>query len=485
MSDLGDLWLCDRSRYDRGLGQCNFARFKEYHSGPHGYGIRPKAQSVYASTGIYLHDVAKGIVDIFSNDWGSDIAKYRNDVRKVIHATVARYYRLIDARGFCEGDAAENIRIVEEQAALVEALGWIYYHKLLPWLMKEFELVSAELEEEMVADCTCGLPPGIGDFADHVARNCTGIGWMSRLDLILKRRSDGAVGWHEYKTSSNPHQDTWIAGWADNVQFASGLVAAERRLGYEISHYYVHGFDKGRRKRMEYDPETRKYGGPKKQDTFLCYAYYKPGNPPLGKEEWRTSSTWDEYDEKKGRVVGRKLGKGYSKREVWKGNFEHKPPDQSAIEHWIEWLGPERWDEKVVTIGPYNRPTHLISEWLLEMPANERRWQQKLWDLYEARQQAAADIGANATHPRIEAHPIVQLALRRLFPRNWSGCKGYFGDDCEYTPICYKKPGWDDPLGSDLFVPRRPHHDPEVNQMVSRGIPVPDQDDALEHSNET
>lgn len=483
MSELGDLWLCDRSRHERGVGQCDFARYLEYHSGPYGYGIRPIAQSVYPTTGIYLHDAAKGIMDLFVEDWGADVEKHRNDVRAVIRKTVERYFRLIDARGLRGADAVENIRIAEEQACLIEGMAWVYFRKLLPWLMKNFTYGTTELEEETVLDCTCGLPFGVGEFADHVARNCNGIGWMSRADALMPRISDGEMIWHEYKTSADPHQDSWIAGWQNNVQFASGLVAAERRIGKEIQGYYVHGFAKGQR-RAEKDKQTGKYSGPKKQSGILCYAFYKAGNPPLEKEDWKLKYTWEEFDTESGKIKSRRLGKGYVKKEIWKASFPAKPKDWTIPEYWVEWIGPEARDDLVITVGQYDRPSFLINEWLIECAANERRWQDKLWRLYEVRKEAVAEIGGTPSVVVVDAHPKVQYEFRVLFPRNWSGCLGYYGEDCEYCSICYKKPGWDDPVGSELFCHRRPHHDPEVNQMTARGIPVPELDDAVEHSPE-
>jgi hypothetical protein len=32
--------------------------------------------------------------------------------------------------------------------------------------------------------------------------------------------------------------------------------------------------------------------------------------------------------------------------------------------------------------------------------------------------------------------------------------------------------GWDDPIGSGQYQPRRPHHDPELQQAIARGLLV-------------
>lgn len=491
------LWLTDRSRYQRALGQCDYARWVEYHSGPYGYGIRAKAETVYLPTGIYAHRIVEEACRLSqANGWVPLLPDARTDVREIMKNVVESYYALIDARGLRSGgdlDTEETLHVMEEQAALIEGLGWTWISCTLPYLTEHFRSVSIEEEEIFVLGCTCGLPLNVGNPEDHEARGCEGGGWMSKADLILERLTDGEIGWHELKTGSNVHKKQWSQSFEHNVQFASGILGAERRLEREIGHYYLHGLQKGTR-RSAYDTVTRKYSGPRRQDSFLCYGYLKPADPPtIPDDDWRANYNWTEYDELTGETKNRRLGKGYDKQPIWKANFASKPVEWSNVEYWCEWLGRETLSELVEMTEPYPRPSMLLQEWVEEAAANELNWRQRAWRVYEARKAAMGRMidelrehggPGQASSTLIDFQPEVRKALRENFPRNWEGCHGYYGDDCEFIPICLHEPGWDDPVGSGKFVQRRPHHQPEIDQMLERGIPVPEEDDAIDYYEE-
>ncbi len=487
------LWLTDRSRYQRALGQCDYARMLEYHSGPYGYGIRAKAETVYLPTGIYTHRIVEEACKLaWANDWTPLLPDHRTEVRAIMKGVIERYYALIDARGLRSGgelDTEETLHVLEEQASLIEGLGWTWISCTLPYLTEHFRPVSIEEEETFLLGCTCGLPLNVGDLADHEARGCEGGGWMSKADLVLERLTDGELGWHELKTGSNIHKKEWEKSWDHNVQFASGILGAERRLEREIGHYYLHGLQKGTR-RSAYDTVTKKYSGPRRQDSFLCYAYHRPADPPtIPDADWRAKYEWYEYDELTGTEKRRRLGKGYDKVPVWTAEFPQKPAEWSNIEYWCEWLGTDTLSGLIRMTEPYPRPSMLLQEWVQEAAANELAWRRRCWNVYEARQRALerlnqegmAGTSGTPSATLIDYQPEVRQVLRENFPRNWEGCHGYYGDDCEFLPICLHEPGWDDPIGSGKFVHRRPHHQPEIEQMRERGIPVPTEEDALDH----
>lgn len=483
--------LTDRSRYQRALGQCDYARYIEYHSGPYGYGIRAKAETVYLPTGIYAHAIVEKACRLaWANDWTPLLPECRTEVRAIMKGEIERYYALIDARGLRSGGdlgVEEAQHVMEEQASLIEGLGWTWISCTLPYLTEHFRPISIEEEETFALGCTCGLPLNVGDLADHESRGCEGGGWMSKADLVLERLTDGELGWHELKTGSNIHKKAWSQSWDHNIQFASGILGAERRLEREIGHYYLHGLQKGTR-RSAYDTITRKYEGPRRQDSFLCYGYLKPADPPtIPEDDWRAKFNWEEYDELTGTTKKRRLGKGYEKSPIWKADFAGKPPEWSNIEYWCEWLGRDTLSELVRMTEPYPRPSMLLQEWVEEAAANELNWRRRLWNVYEARTRAAARLSSEGKTPSVELidfQPEVRHALRENFPRNWEGCHSYYGDDCEFLPICLHEPGWDDPIASGRYIHRRPHHQPEIDQMLERGIPVPEEDDALDYYEE-
>lgn len=495
---MSDLWLADRSRYEAQHNHCARHRYYEYHSGPTGYGIRLKAQSLYATTGIYLHNIAEEVTHLqAAHGWENDlIPTHRDEVRQAILRVVGRYHRLLETRGLKSSETTDIQHwIISEQATLIEGLGWAFVYDLLPWLRVNFsEPVTIEQEELTVIGCTCGIGDLLGTEDEHESRNCAGVGWMSRADLILPRRSDGELGWHDYKTSGNPFAESFDRSWHENVQFAAGILGAERSLGKPISHYYIHGFSKGIRRKDDISKFLRHLAEgtrTKLQGSPLCYAYLKEADPPATPvEDWQPKHEWWERDEHTGSMRKRRLGKGYKKREIWReGNFPGKLAGQSNVEYWMEWIrasnageGREEREEGaglIHTVGPYPRPSRLIEAFQAEMPAAEKDWQAKLWRLYDAKAQAVARLeseGAVVDHAELNFAPEVQQAVNENFPRNWSGCESYYGDRCDYHPVCHFDAGWDMPetIG---FVPRRPHHDPEREQMAKRGLPVPEEED--------
>jgi len=483
------LWLADRSRYQRQHNQCTHARFLEYHSGPYGYGLRAKAETVYLPTGIYLHRiVADGLELAHEHGWVELLPDYRSEFRELIHQQITRYYALIEKRGIRTADSTqETLRIMKEQATLIEGIGWVWAETVLPFLVEHFTLESIEAEETYVIGCTCELPMGVGTMEDHEARECQGTGWMSAADCVLRRRSDGAIGWWETKTGANVFKKSWTDQWEHNVQFASGILGAERRIGEEISHYYVCGFQKGSRRSAKYDADTGTYGGPRLQDSFLCYLHYKPADPPLEEEDFRHKYSWTEVDPMSGTTKNRRLSRKYTKTPVWEIEFPGKPEEMSNIEYWCSWLGREELSKLINVVGPFERPTRQLEEFVEEAASSEKDWQLRLWRVYDARQAAYARLVEanvqNIVHELIEVQPEVQAAVRANFPKNWEGCKGYYGDNCEFLKRCLKEAGWDDPLGNG-FTHRRPHHEPEVEQMRARGIPVPEEEDALDFHEE-
>jgi len=488
------LWLTNRSAYQREHNQCDHARFLEYHSGPYGYGIRLKAESVYLPTGIFFHKILEGVVKLAIEIGWKDFeaSKYRADTRVIINGAVDRYYRLLDARGLRNMDLVEQEYTIAEQATLIEGLGWAWSMTLLPYLIKYFTPLSVEVEDVVVLGCSCGLPTGVGEPEDHATRGCNGIAWCSKADLITARDADGAAGWHEYKTGAEVFRKTFSERWDTNVQFASGILGAERRLQREITHIYVHGLQKGSRK-SQYDDDKKDYSGPRRQNSILCYAYCKPADPPvLPLDDWRVKYQWYENDPHTGKRHMRRLGKGYEKVPIWEAEFFGRPGGWSNVEYWTAWLGPIRMNEEVcLLLGPYERPTQMLEEFVVEAAAEERRWQDRLWAVHDARTQAydrlmAArpvfdESGSRISFEVVEVQPEVQKALRENFPKNWEGCRSYYGDVCEFLdPICLKRVGWDDPLGSLKYIHRRPHHQPEIDQMIARGLPVPTDPDAEE-----
>lgn len=434
------LWLTDRSRYLLGLQECQMKRYYAFHSGTNGYGVVRKAQSIPLATGTFVHAALEQVLihvraaQVMTPKLDLTSESFRKFVCGVIEKEVSNYKKLIEARGLLNTPQEEIQYVIKEQSALIQALVWGWVRAMLPVIIEEFEILEIEREEIYVIGCTCGKGPSSYNHKD----DCSGIGMMSRPDFVMRRKSDGEIGVHDFKTTASVTEG-YVTEWQSSVQMAVGTLGVEARLGQPVTHYYIHALIKGQRK-SEYNVTTGDYDGPERQHSHLVYGYCKPANPPLTKDDWQPKWKYLGTDGK-----NHTIGKQYVKRPVWEY--------PGGVEQWIFDLPMEMIYESFPVIGPYGRQTKMIPGFLSEMYYEEHRWQERLQKIYEAPQEAK------------------ELVLLAEVPRSW-GCYKY-GKPCVYMDTCYKVPGYESPVASGKFVERRPHHEPEVTQMLERGIPVP------------
>ena len=105
-------------------------------------------------------------------------------------------------------------------------------------------------------------------------------------------------------------------------------------------------------------------------------------------------------------------------------------------------------------LGPINRQDQQLKSLRTAMLAEEQRWQQILWQLYE--------------------HPDDPELLDRLVPQSWQ-CRP-FGKEhqCEMVPICFGQIPLAQAISSGHYKPRIPHHQAELDAAIARGL-LPEQ----------
>ncbi len=450
------LWYTDRSRYEVGIGRCPMLRYLQYHAGPTGYGFRRVAASLPLMTGTGLHDTLAPLLDHVR---ATDTLPSEELIRAAITAQTAEYAAQVTRRSVAdvgEIDPVYLTRLVEEQTSLITGLVWSFVLDLLPLIHTEQRVLSVEVEEALVLDCTCGLGDATGSFADHEAKNCNGIGVQGRADFITENRQSGMLCYHEFKTTGRlgPQFETQ---WETKLQFALGMLGSEARLGRPIHEHLVIGLYKGRRSKAK-DPVTNEYSGPKYQDSVFCYGWYKEAEPPVAPEEWKFTYDW--VDEA-GRF--RRLGKKYQRRPAWEYPAPANFPGPAA-EYWVRAMPREIRTKSLVVLGPYNRQDAMIDALPSELIGEESRWLQTITTLAEV----AAEIGVGYW-----TDTGFQDALNGLVPRSWE-CRRYGADyACEMEPVCFRHAGWEDPFRDHRYELRRPHHEQELLQMRARGLEPP------------
>ena len=279
---------------------------------------------------------------------------------------------------------------------------------------------------------------------------------MLRNDVLALRRGGTTLAYFEIKTTGW-ESDAWAEQWESDPQLGIGTLDVERVYGAEVAELYIVGLNKGARRREKDDPQGRR-----KQLSALCYGYRRPGNPPLVSDDWLPGYEWvNEHGEvKRASRAHRRTGIweiAHSDWTTWIA-YHQQDPALSVEEFWVRMLPPSVLDRVCFVLGPMNRQDHQIASVRTAMLGEEERWQQMLWALYEAQQAHAW------------ASPEFQALLDRVNPQSWQ-CRP-FGKDhqCEFYGICHKEEGWQDPIDSGRYQPRRPHHVTELEQAVARGL---------------
>jgi hypothetical protein len=438
--------LTDRSRIHDGWSWCPRARYLRYHSGPSGYGIQRKALALPLTTGAYTHDL---LAELLLAHQEEARGGEKVQAKTIIEKQVGKYKTICAKRGFQEGLAEDTDRVIQEQAALIEGFGWCAHYYWIPQLFEEWEPVM--VEEEITAELAGAAPPAEGEPR---------IILMLRPDLVLRRRLDGSLAEVDFKTAADTSYISWRRQWEDNGQLALQGWGAGEALGEPVDFAYVYALIKGRRTKDKGENPIERQRSP------LVYAYHRAANPPMVEEDWKLRYEW--VDPETGET--RRVGKGYQLKSIQSHLFPGKPAGMSTTEYWVRALALEDAGAQREILGPYQILPEQKQAMLRAAVAEEQRWREKLWRIYDAGEKAGWD----------ERDPGFQQVLDQEAPRTWD-CHRY-GKDCQFLSLCRKEGGWEAPLEGG-FVLRRPHHQPELEQMKGRGIEPPevedeDQDDA-------
>lgn len=441
-------WYTDGSRYAAGFF-CPRYRYLTYHAAPTGYGFAPVAKRWPLVTGGML---ASGVEAICKIVVETDTLPTDAEIHTAVETQVAAYRAVVDARGFGYFEA-DIETMVEEQIALIRGLLWAWALYRLPKIHAHEKLRWAEVEDGLIiGGCTCGLPPEIGLPELHAARGCAGVFLQTKADLITESRmAPGTFYYREFK-STGYTAGKWQDQWETTVQLATASLGIEQRHGITIAANYVEGLYKGKRQ-GDYNPETKKYDGPKRQQSPLVWAYHQPAQPPLAPEEWAAKYEWIDAEGAK-----RRLPKTFKKAPTW------EYPEGGTV-GWVKALvasGQEQvLRDLLLEVGPLNPQQVVRERSLRSWAAEELRWQEKCWALYDV---LMGEAGGEWSHPAFQA------ALDLHVPQSFK-CRE-FGKDhqCVQKAQCFMEEGWEDPIGRQGMAPRVPHHEPEKQQAIARGL---------------
>lgn len=453
-----NLWLTDRSRYEAGITHCQRARLYRYHHGNHGYGWDVRARSQPTITGTLIHAPITTVLSACQGLAPEVLPDETFVYEQAILPAITLYAQIVEHRGLANVVDPQELGLrVVEQTTLLEGLVWAWYYMALPEYHRQFEVVLVEAELPVVLGCTCGLGDRTGSLTDHDGRECRGIGYMTRGDVVARSRETGTYRYDDFKSTSQVNAN-WEAAWQYRTQVLTGVLGAEQYLGVTIDEVWIHGLIKGSY-RSEWNPETQSATGPKYQQSPLVYGWRQPANPPLTSEQWacRYNLPPDPHTGK-----GRRLPKSYQRTGIWElpESLWAQPGVLSAAHYWAQYLRNDGLlGEQYRVVGPLLREQWKLDTVITQIVGEENRAQLGTWAIYQALTLCEGDW----------THPSVIAAMDTHFPQaGGDACHSFFGSECSYLTLCKRAPGWEDP-GAIGYVLRRPHHAPELQQALDRG----------------
>lgn len=395
--------------------RCNRLRYWQYERlNPDGsHGLERKSLSMPLSTGGWCHKVLQGFLQTTMG-----VVMQAEAQRVVIETAIQGYLEEVNKHGLeldvdlSDASSEPLLRTIAEQAALIEAFGWAYLRVRLPQLLQEYEVVGVEQEEFTLLS---------GD-----------VGLQSRCDAILRRKADQRLFIYNLKTSSNPHDSRFEAGFQVNQQIMTETLAVERRLGERVYGVIIDAFDKGSRVRMWWDnlkeirddtkPQfegARKWEG---QRNRLLYGYkMDEGVLPGVKAMYDWAGT---------------TKKGWRKFSVWENDFGDAilMQGQTPVEAWVNWLPPEVVQAQFRTLEPIMRNDQAVESKVRQMVSGEQRIRD-YHDLVEADESGCA--------------------LDQYFPQNEHSC--VYPSRCPMYDLCHS-PGAPENPEAFGFQPRVSNH---------------------------
>lgn len=337
-------------------------------------------------------------------DFGSIIANAHHRVRSGA-ADAAQVAREVEGQAFEATLRAESsnpdalpqeIQLkARENACLASALIEGFYVEGGMWdlLMEDYEVAHTEVE------LTLEHEPG-------VVFGC-------RPDLVLRRKSDGAYGYPDDKTTVDLSVDWWKQ-WDTDVQLQSGARAIKESLGYDISFVMVLAHYKGYR--------SKKYG----LTSPLVYGYKSQPEPGMGQP----------------RYVG-------NRPSSWKGWDKFAVYAEMGPAEWVRQMPREDLMANFAMTRPIAIREDLTAAWLAQRAMREREIDKAMKDIQEASPEDA------------------EWLLNKHFRQNFKACSPRRLAPCAYRDVCFLDHVKEDPIASKLYDWRQPHHDTDPLYQVA------------------
>jgi len=306
----------------------------------------------------------------------------------------------------CQGDERTEY-LVGEQKALMCGIVNAWYLTGYSEFSHTYEVLGVEREETV---------------------ELGGLVWMSRPDILVRRKSDGSLFIINLKTTKRA-DDRWTAQWPIDQQTLSEVVAVEHRLNQDreeaalikLSGVIILGLVKG--EQLEYPKGSGKWY----HNNPLIWAWHNESGKAHPRGEWTARYEWADDE------GNHRLGKGWVKREVWI-HYEG---------------GVAAWVAHLAQVDPVILHNHILQ--LPPIMRDERQVQ--AWKRAVTSQELAIRIRRGALE---NAHPG---GIDALFPMSTSAGNCLWPGKCDFFQICHENA---DPEDEQLYMPRVLNHPGEI-----------------------
>jgi len=418
--------------------RCPRARYWGYEY--RGRGVAPVRLSIPLAVGTYVHQgLGVLLAQVRDGQPGQPV-----DVEAAVHMAIFGYDDLIYKRGLNIEQGGEIQFTYQEQRALIEAMIRAYAIRKLPLLLEEFDVLEVEREDEFKLGRVL-VPRLQGPFMVYRSDGTPDVVdegplvWMSRADGLLRRKADGDLYVLSYKTTGD-WDNRKEAENSHDMQGLSESAGIESRLGAgTIMGVKMEFLLKGSRLKNKVNNRYEQYSP-------LIRAWRRQGI--TGDDDsyaWRYE--WSEEDPQTGFIKNHRLGKGWTPFFAWEL--------RGGVRGWIDRLAtgtvqPEAGDAldaQFITPIPYFRHEDDIVRWRRQVEARETE---------TAR--ASREIRRLDGHPFEEIEPL----LDQHFEQHTRACD--WPVKCPFQDLCFGGAAYD-PVGSELYIWREPHHKPELVQI--------------------
>lgn len=373
----------------------------------YGHGVRRATESIPLVTGQQVHT-------------GRAALLLGKPVGEAVHLALAEYDRTLADHGFHLRDGEAPGPVVLEQRALIEALIRGYAICLLPALLNRYEVIAVEPE--------LSFPLGSLTF-------------MSRPDAILRNHETGDLYVDSLKTAGIGPSDNEFRKFEEegrhDDQGISEVVAVEHAYNERVMGVRMEYLLKGPRR--EYPDDSGQYV----QWSPLIRGYCRLG---VTEAENEYATNW-KYKGEDGR--NHTLGKGWERVNMWETDM--------GVAGWISWLAENdraTLEKQFRVPMTFFRNSEEVELWKRQRTASETR---------------IADSAASAEDERVNGGRIDFIeVLDEEFPQHRRSCDR--PSSCQFLEICFGAADPADPLASGGFVPRKPHHAPELLQLSAASV---------------